>query len=217
MAYKGFGIWALVIQSLFNNLVDTIILWVTVKWRPKLMFSWNRLKVLFNFGWKLLVSSLLDVIYTNLTQLVIGKLYTSEDLAYYNKGDHFPSLIVINLNSSINSVLLPTMSEEQNNIDRIRSMTSRALKISTYVLMPMMMGLAVCAEPIVTLLLTEKWLFCVPYLRIFCEYSIDGQHRKQSYLSGIQKRSEAQSSLRPCRGSALRDHRALRVFESRRF
>lgn len=168
MAYTGAGIWALVAQQLSNAVIDTLILWITVKWRPKKMFSWMRLKKLLGFGWKLLVSSLLDTIYNNLRNLIIGKLYSSVDLAYYNQGDKFPKVIVTNINTSIDSVLLPTMSNAQDNNERVKQMTRRAIKTSTYVMAPLMMGLAFCAEPIVRIILTDKWLPCVPFLRIFC-------------------------------------------------
>ena len=168
MAYKGFGVWALVGQTLFSQAVSTLTLWITVKWRPKWMFSFERLKGLFSYGWKLLVSNLLNTVYKDLRQLIIGKLYTTADLAFYNKGHQFPQLIVNNISSSIDSVLLPAMSSEQDNRERVKTMTRRAIKISTYVMMPIMMGLAVCAEPFVKILLTEKWLPCVPFLRVFC-------------------------------------------------
>lgn len=168
MALYSFGVWALVGQYLFNLLVDTIILWITVKWRPKKLFSWTRLKGLFSYGWKLLVSGLIDTVYNDIRQLIIGKKYSTEDLAYYNKGKQFPNLIVTNVNSSIDSVLLPTMSESQNDKAVVKSMTRRAIKTSSFIMWPLMVGLGVCAEPIVRLLLTEKWLFCVPFLRIFC-------------------------------------------------
>lgn len=168
MAYMGYGVWALVAQSLTNNAANTVILWITVKWRPKWMFSWERLKGLFSYGWKLLVSALLDTGYRDLRQLIIGKVYTAGDLAYYNKGDQLPGMLVTNINTAIDSVLLPTMAEEQDNREKVRAMTSRAIKTSTYVMMPVMMGLAVCAEPLIRLLLTETWLPCVLYLRIFC-------------------------------------------------
>ena len=132
------------------------------------MFSWERLKGLFSFGWKLLVSSLLDTVYNNLRNLIIGKFYSSADLAYYNQGDKFPKLIVTNINNSIDSVLLPTLSNVQDDRNRVKNMTRRAIKTSTYIMAPLMMGLAFCATPIVRLFLTEKWLLCVPYLRIFC-------------------------------------------------
>ncbi len=168
MAYLGFGVWALVAQMLFNTAVDTTILWITVKWRPKKMFSLERLKGLFSYGWKLLVSSLIDTVYRDLSQLIIGKKYSKSDLAQYNQGSKFPALIVSNINTSIDSVLLPTMSKEQDNPEIVKSMTRRSIKISTYIIMPFMVGLAVCAEPLVSLILTDKWLPCVPFLRIFC-------------------------------------------------
>lgn len=168
MAYAGFGVWALVGQSLSNVVTGTIILWATVPWRPRRMFSWQRLKGLLSFGWKLLVSALLDTGYNNLRSLIIGKLYSSADLAYYNQGDKLPNLVITNINTSIDSVLLPTMANEQDDPARVRSMTRRAIKTSTYVMAPLMMGLAACAEPLIRLILTEKWLPCVPFLRIFC-------------------------------------------------
>ena len=168
MALRGYGVWALVAQNLFNQAVDTVILWITVKWRPKKMFSFERLKQLFSYGWKLLLSSLLDVGYQDLRTLIIGKLYTPDDLAFYNRGEQFPRLIVTNVNSSIDSVLFPKLSSEQDNKDRVRDITSRAIKTSTYIMAPLMVGLAVCAEPIVKLVLTEKWLPAVFFLRIFC-------------------------------------------------
>ena len=168
MAYMGYGVWALVGQQLTNTALGTIILWITVQWRPKFIFSLQRLKGLFSYGWKLLISALLDVGYGQLRQLIIGRIYTAKDLAFYNQGHHFPNVIISNINTSIDSVLLPAMSAEQDDKNRIRAMTRRAISISTYIMMPMMMGLAVCAEPTVRLILTEKWLPCVPFLRCFC-------------------------------------------------
>ncbi|MBE6576869.1 MAG: lipopolysaccharide biosynthesis protein [Ruminococcaceae bacterium] len=168
MAIAGFGVWALVAQSLFNSLVGTVILWFTVKWRPKWMFSFKRLKGLFSFGWKLLVSNLINTVYNDIRQLIIGKLYTSEDLAFYNKGHQFPQLVVTNINTSIDSVLFPAMASAQDERERVKAMTRRAIKTSTYLMMPIMIGLAVCAEPFIKLLLTEKWLPCVFFMRIFC-------------------------------------------------
>ena len=168
MAYAGYGIWALVVQNLLTAVVGTIILWYVVAWRPKMMFSFQRLKGLFSYGWKLLVSALLDTGYNNLTSLVIGKLYTPASLAFYERGCQFPQFIVSNINTAVDSVLFPVMSAQQDDRERVRSMTRRAIKISTYLIMPIMMCLGVCAEPIVRLVLTEKWLPCVFFLRIFC-------------------------------------------------
>lgn len=168
MAYAGFGVWALVVQQLSNTIIDTLILWLTVKWRPKMIFSWKRLKTLLSYGWKLLVSALLDTVYNNLRSLIIGKIYTSSDLAYYNQGDKFPNVIVTNINTSIDSVLLPSMSSVQDDRKRVKEMTRRAMKTSIYIMAPLMMGLAFCATPIVRLVLTDKWLPCVPFLQVFC-------------------------------------------------
>lgn len=168
MAYCGYGVWALIAQNIFNMLVDTIILWLTVKWRPKKVFSFERLKVLFSYGWKLLCSALIDTFYNNLRSLVIGKMYSSADLAYYNKGNNWPNLFVVNINSSIDSVLFPTMSREQDDIERVKNMTRKAIKISVYIMAPFLIGLAAVATPLTRLVLTEKWLPCVPYMRIFC-------------------------------------------------
>ena len=141
MAYRGFGVWSLVAQHLINTAVDTLILWLT---------------------------SLLDTGYNSLRSLLIGKMYTSADLAYYNRGQQFPSLIVTNINTSIDSVLFPAMSREQDDRGRVRNMTRRAIQTSTYIMAPLMIGLAVCSETLVRLVLTEKWLPCVPFLAIYC-------------------------------------------------
>lgn len=168
MVFCGFGVWAIVAQQLMNVTVNTAILWLTVGWRPKRMFSFERLKGLLGYGWKLLVSGLLDTVYNKLREIMIAVFYTDADLAYYNRGMTYPNLLVENINASIDSVLLPVLSAEQDHKEQVRNMTRRAIRISTYVMMPMMMGLAVCAEPLIRLLLTDKWLPCVPYLRIFC-------------------------------------------------
>lgn len=168
MAYARFGVWAIVAQQLSNTAIDTLILWITVKWRPKLMFSWNKLKGLLSFGWKMLCSALLDTVYGNLRNLLIGKIYSSSDLAFYNQGDKFPKLIVSNINTSIDSVLLPAMSKEQDDKDRVKKMTRRSIMVSCYIMAPLMIGLASCASNVVTIVLTEKWLPCVFFLQIFC-------------------------------------------------
>lgn len=168
LAYAGYGVWAIVAQKLVNLTIDTLVLWITVKWRPKVIFSFERLKALISYGWKLLASALLDVFYTNIRQLVIGRMYTATDLAFYNQGVKFPEILTANINASIDSVLLPALSKEQDDKTRVKAMTRRAITTSTYIIAPMMMGLAFCADTIVELILTDKWLPCVLYMRIFC-------------------------------------------------
>lgn len=166
LAYRGYGVWALAIQQVSNTAIDTLILWLTVKWKPKFMFSFQRLKRLLRFGWKLLVSALLDTIYGNLRNLLIGKKYTSADLAYFDQGDKLPKAIVTNINVSIDSVLLPTMSKMQDKTEAVRTLTRRAIRISVYIVAPLMIGFACCADSLVRLVLTDKWLPCVPFIRI---------------------------------------------------
>ena len=168
LAVNGYGVWALIAQQLFNLTVDSLVLWITVKWRPKKAFSFERLKGLFSYGWKLLVSSVLDTVYNNIRQLVIGKKYSSSDLAFYNKAKQFPNIIVMNINSSIDSVLLPTLSKEQDDKEKVKNMTRRAIKTSVYIMAPIMIGLAFTGNNVIEILLTEKWLSCVPFLYIFC-------------------------------------------------
>lgn len=168
MAVLGYGVWALVAQQVINVTIDTVILWITVRWRPQRKFSINRLKALFSYGWKLLLSSLLDIGYNNIIQLIIGKKYSSADLAYYNRGQQFPHFIVANINSSIDSVLFPAMASVQDNCQNVKQMTRKSIKVSVYIMAPLMMGLVFTADSVVKLVLTDKWLECVPYLRIFC-------------------------------------------------
>jgi len=168
MAYAGFGVWALAAQYVSNTAIDTLILWITVPWRPKKRFSWTKLKALLSYGWKLLVSALLDTGYTSLWNLLIGKVYSSADLSFYDQGSKYPKAIIGTISNSIDSVLLPAMSIVQDDRAQIKSMTRRSIVTSVYVMAPLMMGLAGCAEPLVSLILTDKWLPCVPYMRIFC-------------------------------------------------
>lgn len=168
LAYKGFGIWALVAQYMTNTATDTVVLWFTVKWRPEFKFSFKRLSSLFSYGWKLLVSSLLDTGYNQLRGLVIGRMYTATDLAFYEKGKSFPNLVVTNINTSIQNVLFPAMAAEQEKKDYIKAMMRRSIRVSSYVMLPLMAGLALVAKPLISLLLTDKWLDCVPYLQISC-------------------------------------------------
>ena len=132
------------------------------------MFSLERFKSLFSFGWKLLVSQLIDTVYNNLRQLIIGKLYNADNLAFYNRGYMFPNVFVLNVNSAIDSVLFPVMSNAQDNVESVRAMTRRSIQVSSYLMWPIMLGIAAVSRPLVAVLLTEKWLPCVPYVIIFC-------------------------------------------------
>lgn len=183
-AYKGFGVWALVIQQISKDVLTCFILWFTVKWRPKFVFSFERVKSLFGFGWKLLCSGILDTIFRNIYNLIVGRIYNSEILGVFNRGHQFPQVIATNLDGSIQSVMLPAISNKNDNIEEVKRMTRRSISMSAYLLMPCMFGMAAVAESLVKLLLTDKWLPCVPFLQLACfSYAIYPIHTAN--LTGI--------------------------------
>ncbi len=163
-----YGAWALIAQKLTDHIIDTIFLWFTVKWRPDLKFSFKKLKSLFSYGWKILVSSFIDTVYKDINTLIIGKAYTSADLAYYNKGNAYPKLIMNNLNQAIQHVLFPALSSHQENPEKVKNMTRRAMKTSSYLVFPAMMGFAGIADSFLYILLGEAWLPAVPFMWIAC-------------------------------------------------
>ncbi|MFR3567545.1 MAG: lipopolysaccharide biosynthesis protein [Paraclostridium sordellii] len=168
LAYSGFGVWALVAQQLVNQITISIILLFILKWHPKLIFSFERIKALFNYGCKLLVSALIDTFYMNIRSLIIGKMYSPAMLGFYNRGDQFPQLIVSNINGSIQSVMLPALSSQQDNVEKVKNMMRRGIVTSSFIIFPTMVGLAIVAKPLVSIVLTDKWILCVPFLQIFC-------------------------------------------------
>lgn len=168
MALLGLGAWALVFQYLTNVVIDTVFLWFTVKWRPKLMFSLRRAKSMFSYGGKILASSFLESVSIEIKSAVIGKVYTSADLAYYTKGKQVPQIINTNINESISSVLFPVFAKAQDNVTLLKKYMSRVIKISAFLIFPIQFGLIAVAPQFVSVLLTDKWIGCVPYLRIMC-------------------------------------------------
>ena len=172
LALLGFGAWALIFQIVTNTLIDTIILWRVVPWRPKRVFSFASLKIMFHYGYKLLLTSLLNTIYSNYRQLVIGKYYSSADLAYYNRGKQFPFLVVTNINSSLDSVLFSAMSKVQNEDAKINNLVKESMGVGIFFMWPMLLIMAATADSLVRFILTDIWINAVPYLRIFCFVSL---------------------------------------------
>lgn len=168
LALLGAGLWALVAQTLLNTVFACLVMLFTVKWRPRLVCNFRRVKVLFAFGWKLLVSSLLDTLYQDIRSLVIGKKYDSSTLAYYDRGKQFPQFVINAVNGAVQSVLLPAMSAEQDEPAKVKALMRNSVMLSSYIIFPMMAGLAAVAPAMIELLLTEKWLPSVPYMQIYC-------------------------------------------------
>ncbi len=168
MAYAGFGVWALVVQQMLGSFATVVLLLVLDRWHPAFAFSLERVRSLFGFGWKLLVSSLLDTGYKSLSQLVVGKRYIGDALAFYNRGQQYPTLIADNLTSVSLSVLFPAYSAHQDDKDRVREMVRKTNRSTSLMIFPMMAGLAAVATPFIRVLLTDKWLPTVPYMQLMC-------------------------------------------------
>ncbi|MBT0949073.1 lipopolysaccharide biosynthesis protein [Streptococcus lutetiensis] len=168
MAYTNFGVWALVAQDLSNVVTISVVLWFSVGWRPTLQFSFKRLKILFDFGIKIFIQTLFNTIYANIRSLLIGGFYSPTDLAYYTKGNQYPNLIVTNVDTAVSKTMFPVMSREQSDLDRIKVLTKRTAQVSSYIMSPILIGFFVCAKQIISVVMTDKWLPAVPYIRIIC-------------------------------------------------
>lgn len=169
LAYAGAGVWALVAQYLSNTIIDIIVLLITVPWHPKFLFSLERAKALMDFGWKLVFANLINAIYNELRSLIIGRSYSSAALVYYNKGNQIPALAITNIDTAIGTVVFPTMSEAENE-ERLKNIGRRAMKTTSYLLFPIMIGLIVVSRPLIILLLTEKWENSIIFMQILCLY-----------------------------------------------
>lgn len=167
-ALNGLGVWALVIQYLANSVIDTIMLFIFVRWLPRLAFSLKRVRPLLKYGLKILSAAFINTVYGEIRGLIIGKVYSASDLAYYNKGGTYPKMIVNNLSGAISSVLFPVFTKLQDDRDHIKRILKRTIKLYSFLLFPAMTGFIIVAPNFVRLLLTEKWLPCVPYLQILC-------------------------------------------------
>ena len=168
MAYNGYGAWSLVGQYLTNTTVDTIVLSIVLKKKPIWAFSFSRVKVLFDFGIKILGSGLIIAVYTEVRSFIIGKIYSPADLAYYDKAKQFPGLLVNNIVASISAVLFPKMASEQDSVENVKVITKKSIRFTSLLMCPLMLGLLAVSETLVKVLLTEKWLPCVHLLQILC-------------------------------------------------
>lgn len=168
MAYNNYGVWSLVAQDLSNVVTISLVLWYSVGWRPTFQFSFLRLKKLFGFGVKIFIQTFFNTVYANIRSLLIGGFYSPTDLAYYTKGNQYPNLIVTNVDNAISKTMFPVMSREQNDLKKVKHLTRRTIQVSSYIMSPILIGFFVCAKQIVSIVMTDKWLPAVPYIRIIC-------------------------------------------------
>ena len=169
LANLGFGVWSLVLSTITNYSVCAIVMWIIVKWKPAIQFSWKSFKSVFGFSSKILFSELLNSIFNNIRSIIIGKQYSSADLAYYNKGYQFPTLIMTQVDGSMTTVLFSSLASLQSDwkgkgLPALR----RSMKLSLYICAPLMLGLFAVSKPLILLLLTEKWIDSVVFVRLGC-------------------------------------------------
>lgn len=165
LAYHGFGVWSLIFQYLLNTIIDSIVLWFTIEWRPKFLFSLNRAKQLMSYGWKILVADLSGTFFGQLRNLIIGKYYLPSELAYYNKGQQLPLLVYNNIGMAIMSVLFPAISNVGDKIESAKRMTRRSMQVISFILFPILIMIAIVATSLIRLLLTNKWDDCIPFVQ----------------------------------------------------
>ena len=166
MAYLGFGVWALVAQALSCQIINSLVLAKIIEWKPTLSFSFKRARPLVQYGWKVLGSDLISSVYFQLRQLLIGKYYTASDLAYYNRGVHIPELVSTNIDKSLVQVLFPAMSNYSDSPEKVKELTRKSLKTTSYVMFFLMSVMIILAEPLVRVIYTEKWIACVPFFQL---------------------------------------------------
>jgi len=197
LACFGMGPWALVAQYLTNSFVDTIILQFTNDWHPKLQFSYARAKALLSYGTKVLLTTIVFTVESHLRSLIIGKKFGSADLAYYDQGKRFPTLLVSDIYSSLSTVIFPVLSQSQDNLEQLKQLFRKTIRIGIYLLSPLLIGLIAVADSFIGAISSEKWMPCVPYLRILtliylprpfsstCQQSILSVGRSDVYLKII--------------------------------
>lgn len=168
MAFNGYGAWALVAQQMINAIVDTIILVVTTRIGIALRFSGQKFKQLFKYGWKIFLSSLIGTAYSEFSPIIIGLKYSKSDLSFYTKGREFPNLLSISTTQTFSAVLFPVLSKVQNDKEKLLDFTRKFIQVCSFVVFPAMIGFFAIADQFVLVVLTEKWLPSVFYIRVFC-------------------------------------------------
>lgn len=168
LAIKGFGVWALIAQYLVSTCINTVVLALSVRWHPKIEFDFQHAKPLIDYGWKIMLTDLIGTIFNNLSDFIIGIKYTSSQLAFYSKGKQLPMLVRSNIYTTLISVLFPAMSKVSSNADELKVLTQKSVKMLSYIIFPLMVGMISVANNMTIVLYTEKWLPIVPFIYIVC-------------------------------------------------
>ncbi len=168
IAITGFGVWALVWQQLSFTIAQVLLLTIFVKWKPRFVFSITRAKSFIGFGNMILIAGMLDTIAAQVKTVLIGKNYTDSDLAYFNRGDLYPQLLISSLSGALHTVLFVVYSNEQDRLSVVKDLMRKGIRRSCFIIFAVLIGLASVAKPLVEIMLTSKWLPCVPYLQLAC-------------------------------------------------
>lgn len=166
LAIYGFGIWALTAYYLTHSLISCICYGLATKWIPSLRFSFSKAKKLFSFGFFVFLSGLLTSIFTNIRTFIIGKIYSSDSLGYYSRGEQIPAIISTTIDSSFNAVMLPVFSKYQDDKERIHDLLRKTIRLNSYLNFPAMLGLAAIAPALIEFVYTSKWNPCIPFLQV---------------------------------------------------
>ena len=167
-AVNGFGVWALVMQYLLKSLVDTVVLFFVLSWRPRMEISTQSIRSLWGYGAKVLGATVTYTLKDNIRSLIIGKKYSADDLAHYNQGQKFPSLIVNDSVEALSKVIFPALAQVQDEKEKVKMMMRQTIQVASFLLLPFVIGLFTIAENFVAVVLSEKWLPCVVYMQIMC-------------------------------------------------
>lgn len=167
-AYGGAGVWALVIQTIIMSVLNVILSYYWMRWFPKAIFSYESFRKLFSFGSKLLVASTISSVYDNLYSLVIGKKFSSDDLGYFTRGTSFVTILSSNISSILGNVSYPILSQVQDQNEVLLNIYRKYIQLSSFIIFPLLMMLCGIAEPLIEVLLTNKWAGCIMVIRILC-------------------------------------------------
>ena len=168
MALMGFGVWALVAQALSVTVFETAVLWFKVKWRPQKVFSWERAKPLYAFAWKIMLVKFIEQIQDQYRKMLIGKIYTSSELAFYDKGANLPNVLISNVATSTTAVMFPVLSNIQDDRERVLETMRKWIGLFAFGAFPLAAGIIATAKPVIIILYSSKWLPAVPFLILSC-------------------------------------------------